>query len=186
MLFRCPPSLLKLAFELLSLHGYRGLESLLSSPGIEVRSLHPPFGWRFVSSSGFWGSRLLVFILRVMGWLKVFIILSNLSSDPDWLVPTGLGTYLWWCTASQPKDNSGFSQAKAVFGSTLSLPGEFLKHSEIHPEIFLHQVEQAVLGFSGPPRHHIVPQPQPLPQALLDTEFVFVHDNALKPSLSPL
>ena len=55
-----------------------------------------------------------------------------------------------------PKDDSGFSPAEVVFGSTLSLTGEFLEHSEIPPEIFLRQVEQAVWGFSGPPRHHVV------------------------------
>ena len=44
------------------------------------------------------------------------------------------------------------------------------------------------MGFSGTPRHHVIPQPQPqpLPRALLDAEFVFVHDNASKPPLSPL
>ena len=44
---------------------------------------------------------------------------------------------------SSPKDDSGFFVAEAVLG-TLSLPGEFLKHSEIPPEIFLRRVEQAV------------------------------------------
>ena len=83
---------------------------------------------------------------------------------------------------SFPKDDSGFSPAEAVYGSTLSLSGE------LSPESFLRQVEQAVLGFSGPPWHHVVPQPQPhpLPRALLDAEFVFVRDDASKPSLSPL
>ena len=38
---------------------------------------------------------------------------------------------------SSPKDDSGFSAAEAVFGSPLSLPGEFLEHSEIPLEIFL-------------------------------------------------
>ena len=85
---------------------------------------------------------------------------------------------------ASPKDNSGFSPAKAVYSSVLSLPDEFLEHSEIPPEIFLSRVEQAILGFSGPPRHHVVPQP--LPQALLDAEFVFVQDDASKPPLSPL
>ena len=79
---------------------------------------------------------------------------------------------------ASPKDDSGFSPAEAVFGSTLSLPGKFLEHSEIPSEIFLHQVEQAVLGFSRPPQHHVVPQHQPLPQALLDMKFFFVYNDA--------
>ena len=36
-----------------------------------------------------------------------------------------------------PKDDSGLSAAEAVFGSPLSLPVEFLKHSKSPPEIFL-------------------------------------------------
>ena len=77
---------------------------------------------------------------------------------------------------SSPKDDSGFSPAEAVFGSPLSLPGEFLKHSKIPPEIFLRQVQQAVTRFPGPPQHHVAPQPQPqlLPRALLDAEFISV------------
>ena len=77
---------------------------------------------------------------------------------------------------SSPKDNSGFSPAEAVYGSNLSLPGKFLEHSELPPEGFLRKVEQDVQGFSGPPRHHVIPQPQPrpLPRALMDAEFVFV------------
>ena len=37
---------------------------------------------------------------------------------------------------SSPKNDSGFSPAEAIYGSTLSLPGKFLKHSEF-PESFL-------------------------------------------------
>ena len=42
--------------------------------------------------------------------------------------------------------------------------------------------------FSGPPRHHVIPQPQPqpLPRALLIADFVFVCHDASKPPLSPL
>ena len=58
------------------------------------------------------------------------------------------------------------------------------EHSELPPEGFLRKVEQAVLGFSRPPRHHVVPQP--LPRALMDAEFVFVRNDASKPPLSPL
>ena len=45
---------------------------------------------------------------------------------------------------SSPKDDSSFSPAEAVYGSNLSLPGKFLKHSELPPESFLRKVEQAV------------------------------------------
>ena len=85
---------------------------------------------------------------------------------------------------SLPKDDSGFSPAEAVYGSNLPLPGEFLKYSELPQESCLRKVEQAVLGFSGPPQHHVIPQP--LPRAPMDAEFAFVRENALKPPLSPL
>ena len=86
-----------------------------------------------------------------------------------------------------PKDNSSFSPAEAVYGTNLSLPGEFIKHSGFPPEVFLLKVEHAISGFFGPPCHHMTPpQPKPLPQDLLTAEFVFVQDNASKPQLSPL
>ena len=86
-----------------------------------------------------------------------------------------------------PKDGSGFSPAEAVYRTNLSLPGEFIEHSEFPPEVFLRKVEGAISRFSGPPRHHVVlPQPQPLPGELLSAEFVFVRDDASKPPLSPL
>ena len=37
---------------------------------------------------------------------------------------------------TSPKDDSGFSPAEAFYGSPLSLPGEFLEHSEYPLEIF--------------------------------------------------
>ena len=86
---------------------------------------------------------------------------------------------------ASPKDDSGLSPAEAVYGSALSLPGEFFKHSELLPESFLRNFEKAVLDFSGPPRHHAIPQPQPLPRVLQYAEFVFVRDDALNPPLSP-
>ena len=66
------------------------------------------------------------------------------------------------------------------------IPGEFLEHSELPPESFSRNIEKAVLGFSGPPQHYVIPQSQPLPRALQDAEFVFVRDDASKPPLSPL
>ena len=72
-----------------------------------------------------------------------------------------------------PKDDSGFSPAKAVYETNLSLPGEFIEHTEFPPEVLLQKIECAVSGFSGPPQHHVPPsQPQPLPQELLTAEFV--------------
>ena len=52
---------------------------------------------------------------------------------------------------SSPKDDSGFSPAEAVYGSNLSLPDEFLEHSEIPSQSFLRKVDLAIQGLSGPP-----------------------------------
>ena len=52
---------------------------------------------------------------------------------------------------ASPKHDSGFSPAEAVFGTPLSLPGEFLEHPELPLDVFLQPVKQAVTGFSGPP-----------------------------------
>ena len=87
---------------------------------------------------------------------------------------------------SSPKDDTGFSPAEAVYGTPLSFPGEFLKHPEFPPDVFLRCVESAISGFSGPPPHHMSPQPQPLPRALLTAENVFLCVDESKPRLSPL
>ena len=52
---------------------------------------------------------------------------------------------------SSPEDDSRFSPAEALYGTNLSLPGEFLERSELPPDVFLRKVEREVLGFSGPP-----------------------------------
>ena len=89
---------------------------------------------------------------------------------------------------SSPKDNSGFSPAEAVYRTNLSLPGKFLEHSKIPSQSFLCKVDLAIQGFSKPPRNHVTPQPQPepLPRALMEAEYVFVRDDSSKPPLSPL
>ena len=52
---------------------------------------------------------------------------------------------------SSPKDDSGFSPAEALYGTNLSLPGKFLEHTELPPDVFLRKVERAIQGLSGPP-----------------------------------
>ena len=56
-----------------------------------------------------------------------------------------------------PKDDSGYSPAKAVYGTNLSLPGEFIEHSEFPPGVFLRKMKHSVSVFSGPSRHHVPP-----------------------------
>ena len=58
---------------------------------------------------------------------------------------------------SVPKEDTGFSISQSVFGSPLSVPGEFLESSELPPSPFLHEIEQAVSGFAASLPHHVPP-----------------------------
>ena len=72
-------------------------------------------------------------------------LLARLASS-NWVTHLPLVMLGLWFS---PKDDSSFYPAEAVYGSNLSLPGEFLEHSEL--KSFLRKVEQAIQGFSGPP-----------------------------------
>jgi len=78
------------------------------------------------------------------------------------------------------------SVAEAVYGSPLTLPGDFLDSAEFPPKVFLQRVEKALAGFSSA-THHIRPEsPKQLPPALLQCEFVFVREDAVTSPLSQL
>ena len=88
---------------------------------------------------------------------------------------------------SVPKEDTGFSVSQEVFGSPLTIPGEFLESAKLPPMSFLKKIERAVSGFDVPPLHHVPPaQPVPLPPAILTAKFVFVREDASVPPLSPL
>ena len=73
------------------------------------------------------------------------------------------------------KENMSFSISKTVFGSPLTVPGEFLEGGEILPSRFLQKIEHAVSIFTIPPPHHVPPaEPAFLPPVLLAARFVFV------------
>ena len=74
-----------------------------------------------------------------------------------------------------------------MFGSPLTIPGDFLEGDEFPPSRLLQQIEQAVFGFAVPPPHHVsTAPPAPLPPALLAAKFVFVREDASIPPLAPL
>ena len=86
-----------------------------------------------------------------------------------------------------PKDNTGLSTSEAVYGSPLTIPGEFLGSPEIPPSAFLRKIDEAVTRFAIPPPHHIQDSPpRPMPPALLTCKFVFVREDMATPSLAPL
>ena len=47
------------------------------------------------------------------------------------------------------------SVAEAVYGTPLTLPGDFLDLAEFPPKVFLQRVEKALAGFSSA-THHIL------------------------------
>ena len=106
------------------------------------------------------------------------------AADSDWvshlpLVLLGL--------RSVPKEDTGFSVSEAVYESPLTIPGEFLDTPEIPSSQFISKVEKVIAGFSTPPPHHVQHSPSvEVPAALQTAKFVFVREDASKPSLSPL
>ena len=89
-----------------------------------------------------------------------------------------------------PKDDSAFSAAEAVFGSPLSLPGEFLDTPDFPPDSFLRRIQGVLKRTLPVPLHHStkpqVLEPTVLPPSLAAATHVFVREDSSKPPLSPL
>ena len=106
------------------------------------------------------------------------------AADSNWVSHLPL-VLLGLC--SVPKEDTGFSVSEAVYGSPLTIPGEFLEASEIPSSQFISKVEKVIAGFSTPPPHHVHHSPPAeIPAALKTAKFVLVTEDASKPSLSPL
>jgi transposase InsO family protein len=84
-----------------------------------------------------------------------------------------------------PKEDSGVSTAEMLYGSPLSLPGQFLASKEPPPERFLSQLQELAAGFVPPP---IRPPPigPAVSPALLAARFVYIRRGAAASSLAPL
>ena len=132
---------------------------------------------RVCSSPGISTSTMTVFHPQRNGMIVRFhcSLMSALHSrlaGSDWflhlsLVLLGLRTV--------PKDDIGLSVSKAVYGSPLTVPGEFFGSPELPLSSFLPKIENTVAGFAVPPPHHVQHYPPlQLPPALLAAEFVFV------------
>ena len=85
---------------------------------------------------------------------------------------------------SVPKEDTGYSTSEAVYGSPLTLPGEFLDTSELQPSSFLEKIENAISGFSST-YHHRAPRSH-VPPNLLRAKYVFIREDATTPPLTPL
>ena len=76
-----------------------------------------------------------------------------------------------------PKDITNVSSAELLYGSTPTVPGDFLGVLESPPEVFLSRV-RALLNQQSPfPTHNSTPIPSSVPDQLRDAKFVFIlHD----------
>ena len=79
---------------------------------------------------------------------------------------------------SVPRDDSGFSVARALHKASLCLPGEFLDFDKVPPDAFLR-------GLVLPPPHQ-PPSAAQVPAALTSVDFVFVCEDASIWSFSQL
>ena len=85
-----------------------------------------------------------------------------------------------------PKDDTCLSVSKDVYGSPLTVPGEFLGSPELPLSSFLWNIKNAVAGFAVPLPHNVQHSPPlQLPPALLAEEFVFFREDSSIPSLAP-
>ena len=79
------------------------------------------------------------------------------------------------------------SVSEAIYGSPLTIPGEFLRSPELPLSTFLSKIQQAVAGFAVPPPHHVLQSPpHQLPAALLSAKYMFVGEDVSFLSLAPL
>ena len=84
------------------------------------------------------------------------------------------------------RDDSGFLAAKALYGDTLCLPGEFLDSDEFPPAVFQDRIQSALRGLVLSPPHHQPSSTARVPGALASAEYVFVCEYASLLSLSQL
>ena len=87
---------------------------------------------------------------------------------------------------TMPKDELGTSPAELVFGSPLTVPGEFLSHGQGEPvPELLHRLCDNVADLQPiPPVHHASPTTSS-PTSLLLAKFIFIHHDGHKSPLQP-
>jgi hypothetical protein len=89
---------------------------------------------------------------------------------------------------AQPREDTGLSPAKAVFGAQIVLPNEFLQNDEFSVDAIVKNFLKA-LHVSAPslPRHNSSTQlPSELPAELLSAPLIWVCRGSLVPPLQPL
>ena len=89
----------------------------------------------------------------------------------DWFDHLPLVMLGLWTT---PRDRTGFSASKAVYGTSLCLLGEFLDSVNLPPREFLDRIQSSLCGLTLPPPHHVTHPSELVPAALASSEYVFV------------
>jgi hypothetical protein len=82
-----------------------------------------------------------------------------------------------------PREDSGVSVAELVFGSPLSLPGQFFSAAEPPPSSFVQQLRSAVPCVAD--KSGCSPPPAPPPASLCSARFVYVRSPPVSPGLAP-
>ena len=90
-----------------------------------------------------------------------------------------------------PRDDSAVSAAEVLFGTPLTLPGEFLNIPEVPSVEYLQRIQQILKNIPVSPPHHSVLNPEPgaenkIPTKLLSCSHVFVREDTSKPPLASL
>jgi hypothetical protein len=82
-----------------------------------------------------------------------------------------------------PREDSGVSAAELVYGSPLSLPGQFLSAAEPPPSSFVRQLQSSVPCLAD--KSGCSPPPAPPPASLRFARFVYVRSPPVSPGLAP-
>jgi transposase InsO family protein len=82
-----------------------------------------------------------------------------------------------------PREDSGVSAAELVYGSPLSLPGQFLTTAEPPPSSFVRQLQSAVPWVAD--KSGCSPLPTPPPVSLRSAQFVYVRSPPVSQGLAP-
>ena len=78
-----------------------------------------------------------------------------------------------------PREDSATSASEAVYGSDLTLPGQFLEVQESQTNQFYENLKNSMSGFQPVPSHHNTPTaailPENIPAVLSSCPMVFIY-----------
>jgi len=83
-----------------------------------------------------------------------------------------------------PKEDSAISSAELVFGSALTLPGQFLAQTEQPPEMFVQQLRETSPLPTRPVTY--AEAAASVPEKLMNAKYVYVRRGGVIPPLAPL